>query len=65
MTDQHEQAGHDHTSPDEPVVEGGYGDPGEAEALTGESESESQTDPAQDPKADPAEGADPENPHGL
>ena len=59
MSDQHQQTGHDHASEDEPVVEGGYGDPGEAEAPTGE------TDPATDPKADPAEGADPQNPHGL
>lgn len=54
----HEQAGHDHASQDEPVVEGGYGDPGEAEALTGD------TDPETDPKAEPAEGNEPENPHG-
>ena len=63
---EHEQAanqpGHDHASADDAVV-GGYGDQGEAEALTGESESE--TDPEQDPKADPAEGSDPQNPHGL
>lgn len=63
---EHEQAantpGQDHSSADDAVA-GGYGDQGEAEALTGASESE--TDPEQDPKADPAEGSDPQNPHGL
>ncbi|MGY3126721.1 hypothetical protein ACVWW9_000220 [Agrococcus sp. UYP33] len=59
---QEQQPGHDHSSQDEAVT-GGYGDPGEAEALTGDSESE--TDPKEHPKADPAEGSDPENPRGL
>lgn len=54
------QAGHDHASQDD-AVEGGYGDPGEAEALTGGGD----TDATEDPKGDPAEGTDPENPHGL
>jgi hypothetical protein len=66
MSDQHDQAGHDHASQDDAVV-GGYGDQGEAEALVGDSpiEPEPDTDPVEDPKADPAEGTDPENPHGL
>lgn len=64
MSDQHEQPGHDHASTDEPVL-GGYDDPGEAEALTGGAAEESGTDPVEDPKGDPAEGADPENPHGA
>ena len=58
------QAGHDHASQDDAVV-GGYGDQGEAEALMGDTAGQGDTDPVEDPKADPAEGTDPENPHGL
>jgi hypothetical protein len=65
MSDHDEQTGHDHSSHDEPVVEGGYGDPGEAEALTADSAPQGDTDPTEDPKGDPAEGSDPENPRGL
>lgn len=58
------QTGHDHSSQDDAVV-GGYGDQGEAEALLGQSPAEGDTDPVEDPKGDPAEGTDPENPRGL